>query len=79
MKKLTAEKWIEYGIKRGWCGPPVCATHDGIPMTEDEELEMEQYDPCLTIIRLYDDEMMRDEVEQNHSPSVWRKGSFDLG
>jgi len=76
VKKLTAEEWISYGIKNGWCGPPVCATHDGTPMTEDEEIEMEQYDPCVTIIRLYDDEMMRDEVEQNHSPSVWRKESF---
>lgn len=79
MRKLTAEEWVTYGIKMGWCGPPVCATHDGIPMTEDEDIEMEQYDPCLTIIRLYDDETMRDEVEQNHSPSIWRKGSFDLG
>lgn len=78
MKKLTAEEWVEYGIKRGWCGPPVCATHDGVPTTEDEDIEMEQYDPCITVIRLYDDEMMRDEVEQNHSPSVWRKGSFNL-
>lgn len=78
MKKLTAEEWITYGLKQGWCGPPVCATHDGVPMTEDEGIEMEQHDPCITILRLYDDEMMRDEVEQNHSPSIWRKREFDL-
>lgn len=75
MKKLTAEQWIAYGIKEGWCGPPVCVMHDGIPMTEEEELD--DYDPCMTVIRLYDDEAMRDGIEQNHSPSVWRKASFE--
>lgn len=75
MKKLTAEAWIEYGMRNGWCGPPVCFSHDGIPLTEEEELDE---DACATIVRLYDDAMMRDEVEQNHSASVWRKGSFKL-
>lgn len=79
MKKLTAEQWIEYGIKQGWCGPPVCYTHDGVPTTQDEDTDFEQYDPCVTIVRMYDNEMMRDEVEQNHSASIWRKGGFNLG
>jgi hypothetical protein len=79
VKKLTAEQWIEYGIKQGWCGPPVCYTHDGVPTTQDEDVDFEQYDPCVTIVRMYDNEMMRDEVEQNHSASIWRKGGFNLG
>jgi len=78
VKKMNAEKWLEYGLKKGWCGPPVCFTHDGLPTTEEEDIEFEEFDPCVSILRLYDDTYMRDEVEQNHSPSVWRKGSFDL-
>lgn len=78
MKKLTAEEWVAYGLKQGWCGPPLCSTHDGIPLSFEEEELFEEFDPCVTIIRLYDDEDMRKEVEENHSPSVWRKGSFKL-
>jgi hypothetical protein len=76
--KLTAEQWIAYGIKNGWCGPPVCYTHDGLPTSSDEDEEFEEHDPCITIIRMYDDNKMRQEIEANHSASIWRKGSFDI-
>ncbi len=79
LRKLTAQKWIEYGIKRGWCGPPVCATHDGVPLSEQEEELIDEFDPCFSIIRLYDDEEMRKQVEDNHSPSMWRKSGYEVG
>ena len=31
--------WLKYGIEQGFCGPPVCYTHDGIPTSEEEDLE----------------------------------------
>lgn len=78
MAKLTAEEWIEYGIKNGWCGPPVCYTHDGLPTSLDEDTEFEYGDPCITIVRMYDDPNAKKEIEENHSPSIWRKGSFNV-
>ena len=36
---LDYDEWMTYGIKKGWCGPPVCYTHDGLPMSEQEDVE----------------------------------------
>lgn len=71
--ELTFDEWLEYGIEQGWCGPAVCYTHDGLPMTFEEEDEFDGgYDPCIHIIRLYEDGEMKKAIEENHSPSIWR-------
>ena len=67
------DDWLALGIKRGFCGPPVCSTHDGIPTSEEEDLEWEEYDPCVHVIRPYESPEHRAAVEENHSPSNWRK------
>lgn len=71
--ELTYAEWAEYGVRQGWVGPPVCYTHDGLPLTEDEEEEFEQGDPCVHILRLYPDDYSRANIEMNHAPSNWRK------
>lgn len=70
---MTFNDWIKHGIDEGWCGPPVCETHDGTPTTpaEDEEYD-EGGDPCIHIVRLYADPETKAAVEANHSPSQWR-------
>lgn len=69
---LTFDEWMTYGIKEGWCGPPVCYTHDGLPMT-DEEYESGDLDAfCIHVVRMYDGKEMKERVEDNHSPSQWR-------
>jgi hypothetical protein len=74
MPDMDFTEWHNYGMRRGFCGPAVCSTHDGIPMTEAEETESnEGYDPCVHVIRPYDCEDTMKDVESNHSPSVWRK------
>lgn len=74
MPSLTYNQWIAIGIEQGWCGPAVCSTHDGIPMTLPEEEEFDEgHDPCVHIVRLYADNETRLGVEFNHSPSNWRK------
>ena len=71
---MNIDEWLNTGITAGYCGPPICQTHDGTPMTADEENEFfEGYDPCLHIIRLYPDKKTHDAVEANHPPSKWRK------
>lgn len=69
---LKFEDWMAYGITKGWCGPPVCYTHDGLPMTE-EEFSTDDLDGfCIHIVRMYEDGEMKKEIEENHSPSTWR-------
>lgn len=77
---LNFYDWAMAGMARGWCGPPVCDTHDGLPTSAEEDVMMwdEGDDICIHIIRLYHDESERIAVEENHAPSTWRKG-FYLG
>jgi len=70
---LTFDEWISYGIEKGWCGPPVCYTHDGLPMSEQEYAEFDEgQDPCTHVVRMYEDIDMKKSIEENHSPSQWR-------
>lgn len=65
--------WLRIGIENGWCGPPVCYTHDGIPTTEEEDTQwVDGDDPCMHIIRMYEAPEHKAAVEENHSPSRWR-------
>ena len=73
MKDLSFDQWLQLGIDNEWAGPSVCYTHDGLPTSEAEDVEFEENDPCIHIIRLYEDSSVKIAVEENHSPSVWRK------
>lgn len=67
------EEWLRYGWKKGWVGPPVCYTHDGLPVTADEMDEWsEGNDPCFHVLRLYEGHDHRLAVESNDSPTTWR-------
>lgn len=66
------EEWMAHGIKMGWAGPPVCYTHDGLPMSGDEIDDFESQDPCIHIVRLYESVGHKLAVENEHSPSQWR-------
>jgi hypothetical protein len=73
------ETWLQQGYDNGFIGPPVCATHDGVPSSEAEDNEcMNGYDPCLHILRLYPDTATRSAVEANHAPSKWRASNRGL-
>lgn len=76
---VSFDLWMEVGIRNGWAGPPVCYTHDGLPTTaEEDEMWVEGDDPCIHIVRLYDNADIRQAVEANHSPSVWRRTNQGL-
>lgn len=68
----TFDEWLQEGISLGFCGPAVCSTHDGLPTSADEDEEFETGDPCIHVLRLYEDETVKQAVEENHAPSVWR-------
>jgi hypothetical protein len=70
---MNFDHWLKYGIEQGFCGPPVCSTHDGIPTSEEEDEAWEEYDdPCVHVIRPYGSSEHKSAVEENHSPSTWR-------
>lgn len=71
-EKWDFDDWLQFGIKQGFCGPPVCSTHDGIPTSEEEDEQWEEFDPCIHVIRPYTEASHKAAVEANHSPSTWR-------
>lgn len=80
LTKLSFDLWYEAGLRNGFIGPVVCYTHDMLPMSEEEDLEFaEGSDPCIYIIRKYDSPEHKHDVEENHSPSIWRNHICDRG
>ena len=50
---MTQDEWLKIGIEEGFCSPPLCSTHDGMPMTEEEDADFEDGgDPCIPAVRL---------------------------
>jgi hypothetical protein len=73
MREKEFSEWLQEGLTLGFVGPAVCHTHDGLPLSEKEDTEFEDGgDPCIHILRLYEDKETKQAVEQSHSPSTWR-------
>ena len=74
-ESMSFDEWYQIGLDNGFCGPAVCETHDGFPMS-DEEWAIDDLDgepPCMNMLRLYTDKENQEAVERAHSPSQWRK------
>ena len=70
---MSFDEWIKFGYDMGYCSPPVCSTHDGVPSTALEDEIWEQGDdPCLHVVRLYNGIEEKKSVEANYSPATWR-------
>ena len=70
---MDFDEWKQLGYDNKWIGPAVCSTHDGIPMSNEEDQEfIEGNDPCVHVLRLYESEEVKLQVEAAHSPSIWR-------
>lgn len=75
---MTQHEWLKLGITNGWCSPPICITHDGYPSTQEEDEEFEKgFDPCIHVIRPYEDETVKHLVEENCSPTIWRAAPYE--
>ena len=69
----TFDEWLQQGYEKGFCSPPICPQHDGIPMTfAEEQIEETDGEVCVHIVRLYQDDSERQAVERNHPPTIWR-------
>ena len=50
---MDFNSWMKYGYDKGWISDVFCNTHDGQPMSEEEELEWESgNDPCSFHVKL---------------------------
>lgn len=72
-EELTFEYWAELGWLAGWCSPPVCVTHDGLPTSDEEEEQMMDGDDiCVHVIRLYDSGQQASQVIDANPAVAWR-------
>jgi len=70
---MAFDYWMRYGIEQGYCGPPVCETHDGTPTSEWEDFALlDGAEPCIRVIRPYRSIDEKEAIEENHGPSEWR-------
>jgi hypothetical protein len=48
-------------------------------MTSEEDAEfIEGFDPCVSVVRIYESPEQRVHVEDAHGPSVWRASNAGL-
>jgi len=69
---MEFDDWLQIGWVNGWCSPPCCSTHDGVPTSDAEDEEFEDGDPCIHVLRLYADAAERDAVTSAGGPVQWR-------
>lgn len=47
------QEWLEFGYNKGWVSDVFCNTHDGGPMSDEEQHAWDQgEDPCMFCVRL---------------------------
>lgn len=77
-QQMDFDSWARIGYQAGWCSPPVCFIHDGVPMTASEDEQVtEGNDPCVHVVRLYESPDQKKGCEANHPPAVWRATNQD--
>lgn len=56
---MNFTEWIAHGVTERWVTMPICATHSEIPLRdwEAEEMYSMGHDPCLFVLRLWNDGM----------------------
>jgi hypothetical protein len=52
---LDQSEWYAIGVDRGWCSHVYCVTHEGLPVSKEEEGEFEEgNDLCIHGVRIYE-------------------------
>jgi hypothetical protein len=51
---MTFAEWLQQGIDQGWVSDINCVTHKWLPVTKEEDEEMQEgHDPCVYGIRIW--------------------------
>jgi hypothetical protein len=50
---MDFNEWMKFGYEKGWISDVFCNTHDGGPLTDDEQQEWDEgEDPCMFCVRV---------------------------
>jgi hypothetical protein len=50
---MDFNEWMRFGYDKGWISDVFCNTHDGGPLTDDEQQEWDDGgDPCMFCVRV---------------------------
>lgn len=53
---MEFREWLDYGVDKGWLSEPTCYFHDTLPLSEEEEMEIdEDGETCLSVSRFYEE------------------------
>lgn len=70
---MTFDDWVKIGMLAGWISPPVCYTHDGLPVSVSEDAEFtDGSQPCVHILRIYKTLDAKESVEAYSFGAAWR-------
>ena len=65
---MEYNEWLEHGVENGWLSIPVCYFHDILPLTEEEETEIEESgETCLPVSRFYEDKIGGNNGTENYT------------
>jgi hypothetical protein len=67
-KMKEFNEWLQVGIENKWVSPSFCETHDGVPLSYDEEEEAEEHGeyPCVHVLRLFESPELFTEVKERN-------------
>ena len=69
--------YLALGVAAGYISAPVCETHDGTPMTPEEEEARWESDPCIHVIRPYLNAEHQAAIEAHGVRTVERKKDYE--
>jgi hypothetical protein len=62
IETIRFEDWLGFGIRNGWVSDQVCATHEGVPSTDEGRIEWDEGgDPCEVVIRVWPPEKWQEK------------------
>jgi len=51
---MNIDEWIKLGYDNGWMSIPSCYYHDMLPLSDEEEADLEEDgETCVTVARIY--------------------------
>jgi hypothetical protein len=52
------QEWLSYGIEKNWITDSFCYTHDTPELTDQEQEDFEEVDPCVPVIRVWEENIV---------------------
>lgn len=64
---MTIDEWLQIGYKNKWAFPPQCDTHEGTPLSDEEDRAFgDGEDPCVVVMRVFNTESQFNGVAEGN-------------